>query len=88
MSISRKITAKNFLWYFLLSVILFFINFLGSLPCGLGLMVTLPYSACVVYTAYIDIFKPNTDNLEDRIEQFGVQDEDINTESQERNRSE
>ncbi len=53
--LSRKTVSGNFGQIFLLCLILGGINFLGILTFGVGLLVTLPFSYCVVYAAFDDI---------------------------------
>ncbi len=52
---SRKIITKNWFAFFGFSFVLFFINILGCLALGAGLLVTIPVTACATAVAYRDI---------------------------------
>jgi uncharacterized membrane protein len=54
-SMSRKIVSGNFSQILWLWLILAGINVLGGLAFGVGLLITIPFSACVVYAAFDDI---------------------------------
>jgi uncharacterized membrane protein len=55
MEISRRLITRN--WFSMLGFLLVFllINLVGLLACGLGLLVTLPWTACSLVSAYADI---------------------------------
>jgi len=53
--LSRKIVSGNFGQILLLFLILAGINLLGLLALGLGILLTMPFSFCVVYAAFEDI---------------------------------
>ena len=53
--LSRKTVSGNFGQILLLCLILGGINLLGILALGVGILVTLPFSYCVVYAAFDDI---------------------------------
>jgi len=53
--LSRKTVSGNFGQIFLLCLLLGGINLLGILALGVGILVTLPFSYCVVYAAFDDI---------------------------------
>jgi uncharacterized membrane protein len=53
--LSRKVVSGNFTQIFLLWLILGGINLLGSLALGIGLLLTVPFSFCVIYAAFDDI---------------------------------
>ncbi len=52
---SRKMVSGNFMQIFWLCMILAGINMLGVLAFGVGLLVTIPFSACVIYAVFDDI---------------------------------
>ncbi|NLA23798.1 MAG: hypothetical protein GX879_02420 [Bacteroidales bacterium] len=52
---SRKIVAIKFWPIFGLVLLMGLINLAGALFCGLGLLFTLPYTACITYSAFEDI---------------------------------
>lgn len=56
MEASRKVVAKRWLSWILLAIVLGLINFAGLLVCGLGLLITSPFTVCVVAAAYEHIF--------------------------------
>lgn len=49
---SRTVVWNNFAQWALLSLALFVLNLIGSIPCGLGLLVTAPMSLVVIAKAY------------------------------------
>lgn len=53
--LSRKVVSGNFGQIFLLLLILGGINLLGIMALGIGILITMPYSFCVVYAAFDDI---------------------------------
>jgi uncharacterized membrane protein len=53
--LSRKMVSGNFGQVFLLCLVLGAINLLGVLAFGVGVLLTLPFSYCVVYAAFDDI---------------------------------
>jgi len=53
--LSRKTVAGNFGQISLLLLILAGINMLGVMALGLGVLLTIPFSFCVVYAAFEDI---------------------------------
>jgi len=53
--LSRKVVSGNFGQILLLLLILAGINLLGFMALGIGILLTLPYSFCVVYAAFDDI---------------------------------
>ena len=52
---SRKIISKNWFAFFGFSFALFAINLLGMLAFGVGLLVTIPVTACAAAIAYKEI---------------------------------
>ena len=52
---SRKTISGNFGQILLLCLVLGGINFLGLLTFGIGILLTFPFSYCVVYAAFDDI---------------------------------
>jgi uncharacterized membrane protein len=52
---SRKLITKNWFSFLGFALLLFLINFVGALLFGIGLLVTIPLSACAVAAAYADI---------------------------------
>jgi membrane-anchored glycerophosphoryl diester phosphodiesterase (GDPDase) len=55
MEASRKLITKNWFSFFGFGLVLFLINLGGALLLGVGLLVTIPLSACAVAAAYADI---------------------------------
>jgi uncharacterized membrane protein len=55
MRLSRKMVSGNFIQLFWLCLILAGINILGAMAFGVGLLVTIPFSSCVIYSAFDDI---------------------------------
>jgi len=53
--LSRKMVSGNFGQVFLLCLVLGGINLLGALAFGIGLLLTLPFTYCVLYAAFDDI---------------------------------
>ena len=55
METSRKIITKNWFAFFGFALALFAVNLLGGLALGVGLLVTIPVTACAAAVAYKDI---------------------------------
>lgn len=55
METSRKIISKNWFVFFGFSFVLFAVNLLGGLAFGVGLLVTIPVTACAAAVAYKEI---------------------------------
>lgn len=55
LTLSRKMVKGNFMQILWLCLILLGINMLGMLALGVGLLLTIPFSACVIYAAFDDI---------------------------------
>ena len=53
--LSRKVVSGNFGQILLLLLVLAGINLLGFMALGIGILLTMPYSFCVVYAAFDDI---------------------------------
>lgn len=53
--LSRKMVSGNFGKILLLCLVLGLVNFLGALAFGVGLLITIPFSYCVVFAAFDDI---------------------------------
>lgn len=85
LELSRKVITQVWGKMFLLLICIFLINVLGAIPCGLGILYTMPLSMCVVYAAFHDIFQPNSNVMDDKISSFGQDQKDINTERDENN---
>ena len=54
-SLSRKTVSGNFKEILLLFLILAGINLLGLMALGVGILLTMPFSFCVLYAAFDDI---------------------------------
>lgn len=54
-TLSRKMVKGNFIQIMWIWLILLGINILGVLAAGVGLLVTLPFSICVIYAVFDDI---------------------------------
>lgn len=55
MEISRQIITKNWFAFFGFACVLFALNFLGALAFAVGLLVSIPVSACAAAIAYKEI---------------------------------
>jgi len=55
LTLSRKIVKGNFMQILWLWLILLGINMLGALALGVGLLLTIPFSFCVIYATFDDI---------------------------------
>jgi uncharacterized membrane protein len=53
--LSRKLVKGNFAQVFLLWLILVGVNVLGGLAFGVGLLVSIPFTFCVLYAAFEDL---------------------------------
>ena len=53
--LSRRMVSGNFGQIFLLLLILTGINLLGIMALGLGILLSMPFSFCVIYAAFDDI---------------------------------
>ncbi|TVQ13409.1 MAG: hypothetical protein EA368_02265 [Leptolyngbya sp. DLM2.Bin27] len=60
METSRKLITKKWFSFFVLMLALFLLNFVGLILLGVGLLVTLPLSICIVAAAYEDIVGLNS----------------------------
>ena len=54
-TLSRKMVSGNFVQILWIWLILLGLNFLGALALGVGLLITIPVSACVIYAIFDDI---------------------------------
>lgn len=81
---SRKIVSKKWFSFFGFLLLLGLLNILGLIFLGIGLFVTMPWAMCALYLAFEDVFKPGLDSFETKIDSFGTQQRDINTEADER----
>ena len=55
METSRKLVSKEWFSFFGFMIVLGLINLLGVICLGVGLLFTIPITACAVYAAYADI---------------------------------
>ena len=86
MEASRKFVMKNWLSVFgFLIIIALLFALLTIVTCGLGYFVMLPFAVASIYIAFESIFKPSSNIFESKIEAFGAQQRDINTEADEKN---
>lgn len=60
MEASRKVITRKWFPFFGLVLLLALLNLLGAIILGVGLLVTIPLSACVVAAAYEDIVGVNS----------------------------
>ncbi|BAY52958.1 hypothetical protein NIES2134_119620 [Thermostichus vulcanus NIES-2134] len=60
---SRRLVSRNWWSFFFLNVSIIFWNILGLCLCCVGLLVSIPWSSCVIVAAYRDIIglRPTTD---------------------------
>ena len=83
METSRRVIGKKFFMFFLLILVIGILAGLGTvMTCGLGMFVALPYIHCVIFAAYDDILKPADEDLSNQISEFGAEERDVNTESE------
>jgi hypothetical protein len=61
MELSRRTVQTQWFGFFLFALLLILINLGGALLLGIGLLVSLPVSACAVAAAYADIFGLQSD---------------------------
>lgn len=54
-TLSRKMVSGNFVQILWIWLILLALNFLGALALGVGLLITIPVSACVIYAIFDDV---------------------------------
>jgi hypothetical protein len=60
METSRKLITKKWFAFFGLALALFALNFVGALVVGIGLLVTLPLTFCIITAAFEDIVGLNS----------------------------
>ncbi len=60
---SRKVLTKRWFHMALLCIMLFFINVIGFICIGLGLLVTVPITFCAIYAAFEDIVGTDAEEL-------------------------
>ena len=74
MEMSRKITTHNLLPLIGLFLLLGVIILISALPCGIGLLFSLPLSITAVYSAFAQITESNATEIDSEMFDF-VQDE-------------
>ncbi len=84
MEFSRKIVSKKWFAFLGYLILLGLLNMLGVVFFIVGIFVTFPWTLCAMYISFEDIFKPGADSFENKIESFGSQQRDINTEADEK----
>ncbi|MBI2929010.1 MAG: DUF4339 domain-containing protein [Verrucomicrobia bacterium] len=57
LEVSRKVITRHWWTMFGFLIVLWFINLIGTLLCGIGLLVTWPVTAAALVYAYEDIFR-------------------------------
>ena len=60
---SRKVISKKWWNFFGFGFLLLGVNILGVLALGIGVLVSVPVSACAMYAAYEDIFGANLEDV-------------------------
>lgn len=60
METSRKLITKKWFSFFGLLLLLFLLNLGGAILLGVGLLVTIPLSVCIIAAAYEDIVGLNS----------------------------
>ncbi|WP_017298754.1 hypothetical protein [Nodosilinea nodulosa] len=60
MEMSRKLVTKKWFSFFALLIVIFLLNVAGAILLGVGLLVTLPLSVCIIAAAYEDIVGLNS----------------------------
>ena len=60
METSRKLITKKWFSFFGLLLVLFLLNLAGAILLGVGLLVTIPLSSCILAAAYEDIVGLNS----------------------------
>lgn len=63
MEASRKVIQQKFFHFFGLMLVIMLINVLGTLCLLIGLLVTIPLSYTIMYSAFDDIMQPDYENL-------------------------
>ena len=63
MEASRKIIQQKFFHFFGLMLVIMLINILGVVCLFVGLLVTIPLSYTIMYSAFDDIMQPENENL-------------------------
>ena len=66
--LSRQIITANWFAAFLFVIALGLINIVGIIPCGLGLLVTIPATYAAVYVSFEDIVGTGIINEIDEID--------------------
>ena len=61
MELSRRTVQTQWFGFFIFFLLILLINLGGALLLGLGLLVSLPVSACAVAAAYADVFGLQSD---------------------------
>ena len=61
MELSRRTVQTQWFGFFIFLLLLFLINLGGAALLGIGLLVSLPVSACAVAAAYVDVFGLQSD---------------------------
>lgn len=83
METSRRIIGKKFIMFLLMFIVLGIIAIVGTIvTCFLGIFVVVPYIYCVIFAAYDDILQPHSQDISTQISEFGAEEKDINTESE------
>lgn len=84
METSRRVVSKKFIGFFGLYLVAGLMMMIGGvITCFLGLLVLFPYVMCIQFVAYDRIFKPHEAVVSDKIQEFGLADNDANTEAEE-----
>lgn len=78
MELSRKLIAKKWLYFFVFGTCLLLFQFLGTIFCFIGLLVTMPLMYCALHAAFRDIAGLEDDELVSAINNIGNTDESPN----------
>ncbi len=70
MEASRRVVTKNWWWFLLLGLCVVLINIVGALCLLVGLLITIPASHLIMYSAFDDIMKPDEDIVPDNDEKI------------------
>ena len=70
MEASRRVVTKNWWWFLLLFICIVLINIVGAICLLVGLLITIPVSHLIMYSAFDDIMKPDKETEPDNDEKI------------------
>ncbi len=71
MEASRKLVGKNFLSFLFMFIILGIIMIISAIPCGLGLLVTVPFTYTTLFAVYDTVVGAEDSDMDRQVEEFG-----------------